>query len=863
MASLASATLLLMATGCSEETTLAGSDDIGYISLDLDFDPAPLNAAASKASSSRAGAADVTIDDLTLALTSIDKDNATETFTVSEFGDSHRTATGRYTLEAYYGTSGNEDWDAPYYHGSQELTVQNEKSTPVSLSVSLANSIIDIEYTEAFTTYLTDFNTTVTTASANEFTWAADETRELYVNPGQVIISVAFTKPNGKSATAQLDPISAEARHRYRVTVDADYQKETLNLSFDDTVTETEVEIDISDANLPLLAPAPTVLTDGFTAGETISTISGAAYSSPLTATIAARGNIASAVLSTTSAYLTSKGWPATVDLANAGSAQTVMESLGLSTRGFSGTKSVFGIIDFAGVIPNIRYVDGADNTTTFSLTVTDEQGKSTETELFSVSVGQLVFVVLDSEITEDGKATVTVRYNGASPLNDLTFSALNDRGIVTALPITSVTSGSEADTYTVNLESDLISLNSSLVTTAKANGSDADIEFTMVVPSLRIVEDETNAFATHAYTTVRFTNDEAAAAKENVTIEISTDGGSTYSPAPSTIEGESTNGRSSRDIDATSGTAVYHITGLTASTTYRFRATLNDEPSRSSSLTTEDATQLPDAGFDEWTSEKKGDYQYLWKVNDGSVWGTLNDLTISEFGSGSGNGLSTGGCAYKATSGTIPANSRSTKTTDEGGLLGTSTSADGNTIGNATLHSDKQYKGTNAALIRTVGWGDGNTASGLISGQHFGTCENKTVGELYLGNYNNGSVYGYSFSSRPKSISFYYHYDVVSSGNGDYGTADVSIFDNDGTIIANTSKQLTETSAYTLVEMNIDYSNMSKKASSISIVFKSSGNSDALAENTSFWRCPGVKNVSGGEYVGSELYIDDIVLNY
>ena len=45
---------------------------------------------------------------------------------------------------------------------------------------------------------------------------------------------------------------------------------------------------------------------------------------------------------------------------------------------------------------------------------------------------------------------------------------------------------------------------------------------------------------------------------------------------------------------------------------------------------------------------------------------------------------------------------------------------------------------------------------------------------------------------------------------------------------------------------------------------FVSSANESIYnSESTSNWRCPGVKNTSGGEYTGSELYIDDITLTY
>lgn len=62
---------------------------------------------------------------------------------------------------------------------------------------------------------------------------------------------------------------------------------------------------------------------------------------------------------------------------------------------------------------------------------------------------------------------------------------------------------------------------------------------------------------------------------------------------------------------------------------------------------------------------------------------------------------------------------------------------------------------------------------------------------------------------------------------------------------------------------MPLTYDSTAKNASKISVRFVSSSNSAALAKDVKFWHTPGSNNTSGGEYVGSELYIDDIVLNY
>ena len=598
LAGVACATLLWsVTTGCSEETQLASGSDAGYIALALDFDPSPLT--GPRGDRSRATSLEITPDDLTLTLTHASGAIPPKIYTVAEFGSQQRVNTGQYTLEAAYGSADSEGWDSPWYYGSQQLTVKNESSTPVNLPVRLSNAMVNVTLSKGFTDYMTDYTVTVTTASGTDYVWAADETRRLYVKPGSVMVSVAFTKPNGKQATAQVDPFTAEARHCYNINIDVEAgSAETLRLTFDDTIAEVkDVEIDITDANLPMLAAAPEILTDGFEAGDVIANVSGSAYDGSLKTTIVARGKIDTAVLNVGSAYLRSKGWPESIDLANPGAAQSLLESYGVKTLGLTGNKSVFAVVDFSGLVSKLLYVDGADNTSSFALTVTDLQGKEKTLDLFSVSVERLVLEILDgSEIISDGHATVKVRYNRTSA-SDIVLTAYNDRGTTDELTVTGVKPGSLAGTYDLSVESRNITLNSNLRLYAKAGDEQSD-DYVLRVPSLRLIDAETNAFAKSAYASIIFTNDEAAAGKDNVKFEVSTDNGNTYSEVASELVSATFSASSSR---AGERSAVYKFSGLNPATDYLFRARLADEFSATASLTTEEAAQLPNSGMEEW----------------------------------------------------------------------------------------------------------------------------------------------------------------------------------------------------------------------------------------------------------------------
>lgn len=841
LAGVACATLLWsVTTGCSEETQLASGSDAGYIALALDFDPSPLT--GPRGDRSRATSLEITPDDLTLTLTHSSGAIPPKTYTVAEFGSQQRVNTGQYTLEAAYGSADSEGWDAPWYYGSQQLTVKNEASTPVSLPVRLSNAMVNVTLSKGFTDYMTDYTVTVTTASGTDYVWAADETRRLYVKPGSVMVSVAFTKPNGKQATAQVDPFTAEARHCYNINIDVEAgSAETLRLTFDDTISEVkDVEIDITDANLPMLAAAPEILTDGFEAGDVIANVSGSAYDGSLKTTIVARGKIDTAVLNVSSAYLRSKGWPESVDLANPGAAQSLLESYGVKTLGLTGNKSVFAVVDFSGLVSRLLYVDGADNTSSFTLTVTDTQGKEKTLDLFSVNIERLLLEILDgSEIISDGHATVKVRYNGTSA-SDIVLTAYNDRGTTDELTVTSVKPGSLAGTYDLSVESRNITLNSNLRLYAKVGDEQSD-DYVLRVPSLRLMDAETNAFAKSAYASIIFTNDEAAAGKDNVKFEVSTDNGDTYSEVASELVSTTFSGRSSR---AGERSAVYKLTGLTHSTDYLFRARLVDEYSATSSFTTEKEEDLPNNGMEEWDKEQRGDYQTWWFVGKSKAdakWCTMNEKTTSTYGTGSSI-FSYGGTAYRATSGTIPANANIDKNPS------------------ATANNGNQNTGDNAALIRTVGWGSGNTSWG-----YKGKCENITAGELFLGSTDASfnAIRGMEFSSRPKSMSFYYKYIPFKEGNGDYGVVEIKIRDKNKNIIAEAYKQIGSQSEYAPETLQLSYSHISLKAAYIEVNFYSSGNINCQKFDENYMSDAGSAKYTNQEYVGSKFYIDDIVLNY
>lgn len=195
-------------------------------------------------------------------------------------------------------------------------------------------------------------------------------------------------------------------------------------------------------------------------------------------------------------------------------------------------------------------------------------------------------------------------------------------------------------------------------------------------------------------------------------------------------------------------------------------------------------------------------------------------------------------------------------KTTQDGGesksiLNGTAREWTRYVANSGTIKSEG-YNGGNAALIRTVGWGRSNTAGGDAS-----IINNITPGELYLGSYDGKPNYGISFNSRPRGFKFKYKYEVKTS---DKFIAEMVLLNEDEEIArtALDESKIGQTQTWTEVTVLVpEYKG--KQITSMYIRFVS-GSSTSKDDIIKF---PPFTNLTNGESVGSQLYIDDVELIY
>lgn len=801
---------VLMLSGCGDDFTPGSNSPTGAIMPLLDLDARPL----SVDNASRAGES-VSAGDLAIRLTSADGTYSKEWASVSEFPADQQFKVGEYQFEAYYGRLDDEGFEKPYYYGSQNIKVTDGGTTKVAVTATLANTMVSVDYTEAFTKYMTSYSSELHSDGGAYIYYAADESRPAYLKPGNISLNVTMTKPNGKTATLQAAKFTGKERYHYHVTVDlnkGEVGEAVLVISFDDNLDMEPVEIDLSDEIFN--APAPEVTTEGFNGDEGLTFAPGMTPEGAVSLSVIARGGIASMVMTTKSATLVGQGWPEEVDLAAAPeNLRSRMEALGLVARGLWKNPDQMAVVNLAGVLKYMNYVDGADNTSTITFVVTDRYNKTSEPVTLTVKVEPL-----ELSISNPGELYMGANglefdlgYNGADVENQVSVEVKNERGTWSAAPIISAKpiarSGEKYRvkvTVPANDESVELRAKCGKLETPSIVVERKDVDYTVAVT-------EENSFATYAYMAL------SNADVNSASVLVSTDGIS-YSTVSSEVVG-----------------GLIKINGLNPATAYFARAAVNGTQCRPCEFTTEAATQLPNGDLETWY-RVAGKSKNWWidypGADENAVWGTMNRLTTSRGGSSGAPGA-----AYSAFSGT-----RSVDAVEGKG-----------------------------AVISTVGWGSGNTAwlDKINTSTSFipngGKCEHLTVGELYLGTYNDQSqapdYSGLDFASRPSSMSFFYKYTVRNAA--DWGVAEVHVLAADGTEIASGSKQLSAVDNYTPVSVDLNYAAGAKKAALIKVMFKSSGNPACQSVSNDNLSSPPSGNLSDGRYTGSELYIDEIVLNY
>lgn len=790
----------LTLVGCSSDS-FAPSDGTGTVELQLDVDRQVLTATPSRASLPEI-VEGLTADDFTIRL--VASNGQSQQWSYADFSG-EKIAAGTYTLEAFYGTEGEEGFEKPYFAGSTQVVVRSDESTHAAVTTSLKNAAVTVSYSDTFKNYMTAYSASIRTAGSTDgLDYPSSATDDLFVNAGEASLYVTFTTPQNQTATLKVVDFTAEAQHRYNISVDlnnGNMGDAVLTITFDDTAQVAEpIEIVLSEELLN--APAPAISATA----TTVNIVEGDKGNGRFD--IIAHGGLKSVKLISSGSALPA-GWPAEAELVGG---CAVIPSLGL--RGLSEAGSTAAVVDLADAISTL----GA-GTATFTLEAVDAYGKVSEADVtpsITVNAEPADISINGQQVLAAGadRVTLSVGYNG-SDINNVRFSYKARSGEWKDAEILSATPASRS-TANYNVTLKVESTYRNVEVKARAGAAEAAFTAERQTPDFTAVAPENDVFAKHAVVRLSSINDEVAAdLASSARWAVSTDNGNSWTNVSATVSGTSA-----------------RLEGLTPGTAYRVRATVSDKQA-TAALTTEAALQAPNNGMETWY-EKSG--QSNWSVfyagasESDAVWGTNNPMTTSQ--------------------GDNKVNQRIS----------------------GTLETSDAASGSKAALLQTAGWGSGNTTVLTLFGANASIIKYIDPGLLHLGSNRssrNGNSEqagiistddldcGISFASRPSSLTFKYKY--LNKNSEDKGYAEIWVKDASGNILASGNLLLEPASSYQDKTIQLNYKAGAAKGAKLYIKFLSTYDKKFLVKSLDNISFPS----TGSKLIGSQLYIDDITLNY
>ena len=729
---------------------------------------------------------------------------------------------GNYTVFADLGNPEVEGFEQPYYSGSKDIHLEKGDNVDVELECKLANSILKINYTDNFKKYFSTYSSCVSTSNGNTVEYVQDETRGAYLASGEVAVYVKAKKTGANETTFNVGKYTLNPQYEYALTLDVDVSKAVMTVTFSEEINEEPISIDISDAALN--ANPPYMTGEGF---ENIdSVVEGAGIDGNLRVIINAEAGIASCVMTTTSAYLKEKGWSENTDLSSADE-QTVstIKGTGVELKGFAGSNKM-AYIDFTELLRALP----KDNPVDIKLTVTDKLNKTSDVFSFNVEAQDCMFSVYPTDeeapfLGNECKVNVTLLDGDA---NNIKFALTDGGAPLSVQKISEPVEVDGANQYTVTLyrtDGQFFKETFNISAEYLTYSSKIDIP---VYFGLEMDNVENDVWAKRA--TVHLYNETV----ENITIQKKESDGNWVN-----VE---------RILNEDGRITAYD---LSPDTKIALRAVKKSDESKVTNeiaLKTWKAVSLPNGDMEEWSvgpdgKEGHGDanksilgvaksykhtpyrswerwYPYTNIIDN--HWDTLNEYTtsIGEESEKINAIWNKRWTRYVANSGTI-------KTTGKEG---------------------------NGALIRTVGWGDGNTAGGTSAN----VINNITPGELYLGTYNSSPQYGITFDGLPDGLRFDYKY---VTENADRYVLNIQMYSGNTLMVDQTlsSEEALPVNEWTEKYIPFVYLNKQNEPTTLSIVFKSgtSTSKDDIRVFAPFG------NLTTGENIGSELYLDNIELIY
>ena len=828
--------LLTIMTGCSNDTP---SDQTGAGSI------VPIVSVDSNVAMSM-GASRITIaplpeaDELAMTISTADGALSHTWNTLVEYDPTVPYLPGSYVVEVRGGSLQSEGFEAPYFYGKAEVDVADGVVSRPEIVCSLANTMVTVAFSPEFGEYFTDCELTFHSRGGGYIIYHPGETRQAYLRPGNIDVSLGLTMPDGHHTDFMIATIpNALAGYCYEVGLKADISGEfpTVTLSTDERIDSDDVTVVLTPEFLA--GAVPEISCKGFESGMITYLPEGTEPKSEISCEVSG-ADVRRLMLTTDAPYLLEQGWPSEMDLLALSTSQSAMlKEYGLTVANDDNVTKV----DFTALLSKLRIGDG-ESRAIFGLCAVTASGKVSKPVTLTVELDEVeveLLAVTPATVGVD-RASMTVGCRNADALENISVELFSPSEGWLKATIEDIEPLDAENRYILRfaVPNGTSAVNARLLYCGEVK---AETRIGRISPHYVL---EVDAFAHKAVVRVVPDNLELLA--------FITANSLIYSGSERMIS-------SSRNPQ--SGEIV--ISGLSEKTRYTFRATLLSSPSQNDfteavAFDTEAATPLPNGDFEEvkqtinWPDMPSGgrysqniveifnQQNYVtWKLNTPTGWANVNAKTFCE----------------EAKNVNTWYMQPSVQTTSDA------------------------YSGSYAVRIDNVGWDTNgpNIKPYLQEGQPYTNYSlvvpevaNRAVGKIFLGEYSfdaSSMTERYNdvvkFGSRPTSLNGLYKFSPASSVAGQTGLARVEVRGVDATgkevVIAGGEMLLAPATGYTAFSVPLTYNLFGVKATAIKVMLAATAHPGTIAEENVTTITIDRPDISAVR--GSTLWVDNLTFSY
>lgn len=156
--------------------------------------------------------------EFSISLNSTDGSYKNSWNTLEAFNNESGFPMGSYIIKASFGEDAQEGFSNPYFTGQTKVNVSLGETSDVTITATLANSMVSIRYDEKFDEFYPAHSSSIQTEGHDPVVFVQDESRPAYITSGNVKLGLTLTDENGNTIKLEPANFKAEARKHYIVT---------------------------------------------------------------------------------------------------------------------------------------------------------------------------------------------------------------------------------------------------------------------------------------------------------------------------------------------------------------------------------------------------------------------------------------------------------------------------------------------------------------------------------------------------------------------------------------------------------------------------------------------------------------------